>query len=68
MILKEKKMTHYNRPGPRTNQENEIVNKQLLVLMTENKYEKLQELSESTKRSKSDLVREALDNYFKFNE
>ncbi len=61
-------MTHYNRPGPRTNQENEIVNKQLLVLMTENKYEKLQELSESTKRSKSDLVREALDNYFKFNE
>lgn len=60
-------MTHYNRPGPRTNQENEIVNKQLLVLMTENKYEKLQELSESTKRSKSDLVREALDNYFKFN-
>ena len=53
-------MTHYNRPGPRTNQENEIVNKQLLVLMTENKYEKLQELSESTKRSKSDLVREAL--------
>ena len=61
-------MTHYNRLGPRTNQENEIVNKQLLVLMTENKYEKLQELSESTKRSKSDLVREALDNYFKFNE
>lgn len=52
------------KPGPKTECAEEEVNKQLLCLLTENQYLLLDNLSKFVKKSKSELVRDALNKLY----